>query len=128
MSLPHLIYPVPAKHGLGIHLTMDREGRVRLGPDTEFVDTIDYEVPEERAEAFRKAVARYWSGSEIENLTPDTAGIRPKLSGPEGGFRDFVIKEETAQGFPGWINCIGIESPGLTASPAIAERVAGFID
>ena len=128
LSLPHLVYPVPAKHGLGIHLTMDREGRVRLGPDTEFVDSIDYEVPSERAAAFKDAVARYWSGPEIENLIPDTSGIRPKLTGPEGGFRDFVIKEEKENGFPNWINCIGIESPGLTASSAIAERVAGFIE
>ncbi len=128
MDLPHLIYPVPVKHGLGIHLTLDRRGGVRLGPDTEFVDSINYEVPEERAAVFQEAVARYWSGSEIEDLIPDTAGIRPKLSGPEGGFRDFVIEEESSKGFPGWINCLGIESPGLTASPAIAERVAGFIE
>lgn len=126
--LPHLVYPVPAKHGLGIHLTMDREGRVRLGPDTEFVDAIDYEVPAERAAAFRDAAARYWSGPEINDLIPDTAGIRPKLSGPQDGFRDFVIEEETAKGFPGWINCIGIESPGLTASPAVADHVAGFLE
>lgn len=126
--LPHLVYPLPAEHGLGIHLTMDREGRVRLGPDTQFVDTTDYEIPAERAESFRAAAARYWSGAEINELTPDTAGIRPKLAGPGEGFRDFVVAEESANGFPGWINCLGIESPGLTASPAIAERVAGFIE
>ncbi|PCI36833.1 MAG: FAD-dependent oxidoreductase [Elusimicrobia bacterium] len=128
LSLPHLVYPVPTQYGLGIHLTMDREGRVRLGPDTEFVDRIDYEVPAERASVFRDVVARYWSGSEIEDLTPDTAGIRPKLSGPDGDFRDFVIEEESAKGFSGWVNCLGIESPGLTASSAISERVAGFVE
>jgi L-2-hydroxyglutarate oxidase LhgO len=128
LRLPHLVYPVPVKHGLGIHMTMDREGRVRLGPDTEFVDDLDYEIPAERADAFRASVRRYWPGPEIDDLTPDTAGIRPKLSGPGDGFRDFVIREESDRGFPGWINCIGIESPGLTASPAIAERVSGFIN
>ncbi|OIO09465.1 MAG: hypothetical protein AUJ52_06470 [Elusimicrobia bacterium CG1_02_63_36] len=128
IRIPRLVYPVPVRHGLGIHLTMDREGRVRLGPDTQFVDAIDYEVPGERAAAFREAVSRYWSGPEISDLLPDTAGIRPKLSGPEGGFRDFVVEEESAKGFPGWVNCIGIESPGLTASWAVAERVAGFLE
>lgn len=126
--LRQLVYPVPVKHGLGIHLTPDREGRIRLGPDTEFVAALDYAVPEERAQAFRDSAARYWPGLSTERLFPDTAGIRPKLTGPEGGFRDFVIREESANGCPGWINLAGIESPGLTASPAIADEIAALAE
>ena len=120
--------PLPAKISLGIHLTPDREGRVRLGPDAEFVDRIDYDVDPGLRAKFHRSVARYWPELEEGELSPDTAGIRPKLVGPEGGFRDFVIEEESAKGLPGWINLIGIESPGLTASPAIAERVASLIE
>lgn len=123
----HLVYPMPAHHGLGVHMTIDMAGRCRFGPDTEFVDSLDYEVDPGRACAFRNAIARYLPEVELADLSPDMAGIRPKLSGPKDGFRDFVIVEESSRGLPGWINLIGIESPGLTASPAIAERVAGML-
>ncbi len=126
--LPHLVYPVPVRHGLGIHLTPDREGRVRLGPDTEFVESVDYDVSEDLAPKFAESVRRYWPDLSDEDLAPDTTGIRPKLTGPDGGFKDFVIREETERGLAGLINLIGIESPGLTASPAIAERVAAMIE
>ncbi|MFH2204235.1 MAG: NAD(P)/FAD-dependent oxidoreductase [Elusimicrobiota bacterium] len=127
-KLPHLIYPVPSKHGLGVHLTPDRRGRVRLGPDTEFTDEIDYDVPAELAGKFAAAARRFWPGLREQDISPDTAGIRPKLTGPEGGFRDFVIQEESGRGLEGLINLIGVESPGLTASPAVAERVAAMIE
>ncbi|HBL18230.1 MAG TPA: FAD-dependent oxidoreductase [Elusimicrobia bacterium] len=126
IPLPHLVYPVPEAHGLGVHLTPDREGRVRLGPDSAFVHSLDYDVDPALRASFHAAASRYWPGLAPEDLDPDTAGIRPKLSGPEGGFRDFVIAEESARGLPGWINLIGIESPGLTAALAIAERVAAL--
>ncbi|MEE8424749.1 MAG: NAD(P)/FAD-dependent oxidoreductase [Elusimicrobiota bacterium] len=128
IRLPHLVYPVPQKHGLGIHLTPDREGRVRLGPDTEFIDRIDYDVDPGLAAGFHESVVRFWPELKAEDLTPDTCGIRPKLSGPNDGFRDFVIQEESARGLPGWVNLLGIESPGLTASPAIAEHVAAMVE
>lgn len=128
MKLPHLVYPVPQKHGLGIHLTPDREGRIRLGPDTEFIDRIDYGIDPGLAADFHESVVRFWPELKAEDIAPDTCGIRPKLSGPEGGFRDFVIQEETARRLPGWINLLGIESPGLTASPAIAEHVAAMVE
>ncbi len=126
-ALAHLVYPMPARHGLGVHLTMEREGGIRLGPDTEFVSELDYAVDHSKAERFAAGVARYWPGLTAGDLLPDQSGIRPKLSGPEGGFRDFVIAEESSRGFPGWVNLIGIESPGLTAAPAIAEMVAGLL-
>lgn len=128
ISLAHLIYPMPAKHGLGVHITIDRAGRIRLGPDTEFVDRIDYAVDAGKAKAFHAAVSRYFEGISLEDVVPDTSGIRPKLTGPEGGFRDFVVAEEGSKGLPGWVNLIGIESPGLTASLAIAERVEELIE
>lgn len=128
IRLPHLIYPLPVRHGLGIHLTPDREGRVRLGPDTEFVESVDYDVSEHLAPQFAESVRRYWPDLSDEDIIPDTAGIRPKLTGPDGGFKDFVVREETERGLPGLINLIGIESPGLTAAPAIAERIATMIE
>jgi len=119
-----LIYPVPQQAGLGIHATLDLSGRIRFGPDAEYVGELDYDVDPSKARVFAEAVRRYLPGMSEANLVPDYAGIRPKLAGPGEGFRDFVIEELTAQGAPGLIACIGIESPGLTAALAIAERVA----
>ncbi|MDE2293407.1 MAG: FAD-dependent oxidoreductase [Elusimicrobia bacterium] len=126
-ALAHLVYPMPARHGLGVHMTLDRAGGVRLGPDTAFVDSLDYAVDPAKAEAFAASVSRYWPGVRAEDLVPDQSGIRPKLSGPSEGPRDFVVQEESARGLPGWVNLVGIESPGLTASPAIAEMTAGLL-
>ena len=81
-SLPHLIYPMPVKHGLGTHLTLDREGGVRLGPDTAFVDTLDYAVDPLKAAAFAQSVSRYWPGLCAEDLIPDQSGIRPSCPAP----------------------------------------------
>jgi L-2-hydroxyglutarate oxidase LhgO len=127
-KIPHLLYPLPSRDGLGIHITLDRSGGVRLGPDTEFVDTIDYTIAETLKEPFAASVARYLPAIRPADLMPDTAGIRPKLSGPGEAHRDFVIAERSPQGFPGWIDCLGIESPGLTASPAIAELVLSMLE
>jgi len=122
-----LIYPVPAGAGLGIHITLDLAGRVRLGPDAEYVDAVSYEVDERKREAFARAVRRYLPALDAESLVPDFAAVRPKLAGPGEPFRDFAIREESDAGFPAFVNLIGIESPGLTASPAIAERVAELL-
>jgi L-2-hydroxyglutarate oxidase LhgO len=120
----HLIYPVPVPGGLGIHITLDMGGRYRLGPDVEYVEAPRYDVDPGKAEAFAESVRRYLPELRAEDLAPDFAGIRPKLQGPGETFRDYVIEEASHHGAPGLWNLLGIESPGLTASSAIARRVA----
>lgn len=127
VRLSRLVYPVPQQAGLGIHATLDLAGRVRFGPDTEYVDALDYRVDPAKASSFREAACRYLPGLATAELVPDYAGIRPKLAGPGQGFRDFVIEEASAHGAPGFVACVGIESPGLTAALAIGARVAGLI-
>ena len=122
-----LVYPVPAGPGLGVHVTLDLGGRVRFGPDAEYVERPRYDVDPRKAERFAAAASRYLPGLRAEWLAPDYAGVRPKLAGPGVAFRDFVVQEESAAGLPGFVNLIGIESPGLTAALAIGERVAGLL-
>ncbi len=124
LALQRLIYPVPQQAGLGIHATLDLSGRIRFGPDAEYVDEISFEVDPVKAIHFSEAARCYLPTLSESSLIPDYAGIRPKLAGPGEGFRDFVIEEASAHGAPGFVACIGIESPGLTASLAIAARVA----
>lgn len=128
--LNHLVYPVPSgeREGLGIHATIDLAGRVRFGPDVEYVDRIDYAVDERKNTMFREAVRSYLPSIAGADFHADLCGIRPKLQGPGEPFRDFIIREESDSGLPGLINLIGIESPGLTASPAVAERVASLVE
>ena len=118
-----LIYPVPEQAGTGIHISLNLEGNIKLGPSAEYVNVIDYSVDETSKVDFYRAAHRYLPAIQIDDLSPDFAGIRSKLQGPGEGFRDFVIADETDKGLPGLINLIGIESPGLTASPAIASYV-----
>jgi len=119
-----LIYPVPEPGGLGTHLTLDLAGNARFGPDVEWVDAPDYSVPAERAEAFAASIRRYWPEVAAERLQPAYAGVRPKLGGPEAPAHDFRIDGPSEHGVAGVIHLFGIESPGLTASLAIASRVA----
>ena len=125
-----LIYPVPAPKltGVGIHITFDLEGRMRLGPSIQYVDSIDYAVDNQHKRLFYDSVRRFLPWIKYDDLEPEMAGIRPKLQEPGGDFKDFVIREESAKGLPGLVNLIGIESPGLTASPAIAGYVYGLIE
>ncbi|MEI6168810.1 MAG: NAD(P)/FAD-dependent oxidoreductase [bacterium] len=118
-----LIYPVPHKDltGLGVHATLDLGGRMRFGPDTEYVDRLDYTVDERKQGAFYQSACKIITGLEESRLMPDMAGIRPKLKG--SGVMDFIIRHEAANGLPNFINLIGMESPGLTASLAIARHV-----
>lgn len=127
LRVQRLVYPVPHGAGLGVHVTLDLGGRLLLGPDAEYVDAIRYDVDPRKADAFAAAAGRYLPGLRAEWLTPDQAGIRPKLAGPGEAFRDFVVEEGSALGKPGLVNLIGIESPGLTAAPAIAERVVELL-
>ncbi|CAB5132076.1 FAD dependent oxidoreductase [Rhizophagus irregularis] len=122
----HLIYPVPPKNlvNVGTHLTLDLSGRIRFGPDVLYQDDPDdYSLNDDRIDSFADAVKTYIPSIKKENLYPDYTGIRPKLQGPGEPFRDFIIKEEIDHGLEGFVNLIGIESPGLTSSLSIAEMV-----
>jgi L-2-hydroxyglutarate oxidase LhgO len=120
-----LVYPVPEPGGLGVHLTLALDGMARFGPDVEWIDAIDYRVDPARADRFYGAIRRYWPGLRDGALQPAYAGIRPKLSGPGEPNVDFRFDGPEVHGIPGLANLFGIESPGLTASLAIAELVAG---
>lgn len=120
----HLIYPVPEHDGLGVHLTLDMAGQARFGPDTEWVERIDYRLDPARGAGFAAAIRRYWPGLADGALSPSTAGIRPKLFPAGGPATDFAIEGPETHGVAGLVNLFGIESPGLTASLAIAEAVA----
>ncbi len=124
-----LIYPVPPPKitGVGIHLTLDLDGRMRLGPDIQYVDSIDYTVDNQHKQLFYDSARKFLPSIEYEDLEPEMAGIRPKLQKPNEDIRDFIIRDESDKGLPGFINLIGIESPGLTASPAIAEYVRNLV-
>jgi L-2-hydroxyglutarate oxidase LhgO len=130
LRFERLVYPVPGHAGLGVHVTLDLGGRVRFGPDATYLERpaeADNAVDAAKAAEFAQAAQRYLPSLRAEWLTPDQAGIRPKLQGPGDAFRDFYVAEESAAGLPGFVNLIGIESPGLTAAPAIAERVAELL-
>jgi L-2-hydroxyglutarate oxidase LhgO len=122
-----LIYPVPVPGGLGTHLTLDLAGQGRFGPDIEWVDRIDWNVDPARKDGFVAAARRIWPALDPDRLQPGYAGIRPKLVGPGEPDADFRIDGEVAHGLPGLVNLFGIESPGLTASLAIGQRVAGML-
>jgi L-2-hydroxyglutarate oxidase LhgO len=123
--LSRLVYPVPTHATLGVHAVLGLDGRLRFGPDIDARPDrqADYRVDEAKRTAFGQAVRRLVPEIADEDLSPDLAGIRARLQGPGEGVRDFAIAEESARGLPGLVNLIGIDSPGLTSSPAIAEEV-----
>lgn len=123
----HLVYPVPADGGLGIHATNDMGGSARFGPDVEWVDDIDYAFDDSRKESFVAAIGRYFPDLDESRLVPAYTGIRPKLSGPGEPARDFVIQGPESHGIPGLVNLFGIESPGLTAGVAIGDLVSQIL-
>lgn len=123
----HLIYPVPESAGLGVHLTLDLGGQARFGPDVEWIDAIDYRVDPARADAFYAEVRRYWPDLPDGALQPAYAGIRPKPHAPDEPARDFIVSGPAEHGVAGLVNLYGIESPGLTASLALADHVAASL-
>lgn len=122
-----LIYPVPVDGGLGVHLTLDLAGSARFGPDVEWVDSVDYTVDPVRGAVFYDEIRRYWPGLSAGALLPAYAGIRPKLSGPGQPAADFMIQGPAGHGAGQIVNLFGIESPGLTASLAIADHVVALL-
>ena len=122
-----LIYPVPVPGGLGVHLTLDLAHQARFGPDVEWIETEDYSVDPTRAQTFYAAIRRYWPGLKDGALQPAYCGIRPKLAPPGAPAQDFRIVGPAEHGGAGLVNLFGIKSPGLTASLAIADHVAGLL-
>ena len=132
-SMRTLIYPLPNQqlNGLGIHTTKSLDGRTRLGPDAEFLGKslhFDYSIDNTKKQKYYESCKGYLPFLKLEDLEPDFAGIRPKLQKPGEEFRDFIIRNEDANGFPNFINLVGIESPGLTSSLAIGQYVKKIIN
>ena len=120
-----LIYPVPEENGvgLGIHGTLDLGGQLKFGPDTQYIDSLEYVVPPDLRGKFVQAIKRYFPGIDAERLQPAYSGIRPKLQAPGTAAEDFCLQGEAVHEIRGLVNLYGIESPGLTSSLAIAQRV-----
>lgn len=116
-----LVYPVAQAGGLGVHVTLDLSGQARFGPDVRWLDKVEYEFDDSRRDEFVAAIRRYFPTLDESKLQPGYTGIRPKLELAEGHSDDFVIRTHREHGVDGLINLLGIESPGLTASLAIAE-------
>lgn len=123
-----LIYPVPEKAGLGVHLTLDLGGQARFGPDTQWVEREEYDVDISRADGFYAAIRRYWPALPDGALSPGYAGIRPKISAPDAPAADFLVSGPAQHGIGGLVNLFGIESPGLTSSMAIGAHVAAVVN
>jgi len=130
--ISRLIYPVPHPNmeGIGIHVTIDMGGGVKLGPDVKYLESnvYDYKLTASKQEAFYQSAKKFLPFLEFDDLAPEMAGIRPKIQKPGEPLRDFYIMEESDRGYPGFINLIGMESPGLTSSIAIAKYVNGLIN
>ena len=123
-----LIYPTPVDGGLGIHVTLDLAGRIRFGPDVEWITREDYDVDPGRAQSFYARIRTYWPGLLDGTLVPDYAGIRPKLTGPGEPAADFLIEGPAQHGLSGLVQLFGIESPGLTSSLSLAEDVVTYLE
>jgi len=126
-AFSRLIYPAPVEGGLGVHVTLDMAGRMRFGPDVQWIDREDYDVDPTRAESFYAAIRRYFPALPDGSLVPDYCGVRPKLTGPGEPAADFLIDAPRDHGLPGLVMLFGIESPGLTSSLSIGEEVVAHL-
>jgi L-2-hydroxyglutarate oxidase LhgO len=126
-AFSRLIYPTPIDGGLGVHVTLDLAGRMRFGPDVEWITEENYTVDPRRADSFYARIRTYWPDLPDNSLLPDYCGIRPKISGQGEPQADFMIAGPDAHGMPRLVNLFGIESPGLTSSLALAEDVVGYL-
>ncbi len=132
--ISHLVYPLPHEHlvSVGIHITIDRAGQAKLGPDMEYINSLVpepqwYVFDDSRKEKFYNAVKSYFPDLSMEDLSPGQVGVRPKLLGSETKVKDFIISEESGKGLPGLVNLVGIESPGLTCAREISREVFKLI-
>jgi L-2-hydroxyglutarate oxidase LhgO len=123
-----LIYPVPVDGGIGIHITLDLAGRMRFGPDVEWIERESYTVDANRATSFYERIRGYWPGLPDNSLMPDYCGVRPKVTGPGEPAADFLIDPPAQHGIAGLVHLFGIESPGLTSSLSIADEVVGYLE
>ena len=123
-----LVYPVAEPGGLGVHVTLDLGGQARFGPDVCWIDRIDYGFDDSQRGAFIEAIRRYYPALDEARLHPGYTGIRPKIAAPDAPAADFRIDGPANHGVPGLVNLLGIESPGLTASLAIAQAVAAIVE
>jgi L-2-hydroxyglutarate oxidase LhgO len=128
-----LVYPVHNRAGLGVHLTLDLAGQARFGPDVHWLpagtapEAVDLSVPESVAPGFEAAIRRYWPGLPANALAPAYSGLRPKVVGPQDPAGDFVLRGQAVHGAPGWVDLLGLESPGLTACLAVADAVEDLL-
>ena len=124
-----LIYPLPEANtaGLGIHATLDMGGQLRFGPDTAYIQHLDYDVDDNKRQVFTRAIRNYFPAIKAADLLPGYAGIRPKITGPDQPPADFLIQSSRDHGIAGLVQLFGIESPGLTASLAIGDLVTRLI-
>lgn len=130
--LKRLVYPVPLKNmeGIGVHVTIDIGGGVKLGPDVKYLEynIYDYTLTPSKLDAFYKSAVKFLPFITPGDLAPEMAGLRPKIQKPGDPQRDFYIMEESRRGLPQFINLIGMESPGLTSSLAIAKYVRCLVN
>lgn len=127
-KLSRLVYPAPTPISLGVHAVLGLDGSLKFGPSAFYVEVLDYDVDPENARSFYEQAKPFFPFLEETDLQADMSGIRPKLQSEHDVFKDFVIAEESARGLPGLVNLIGIESPGLTSAPALAEFVMNMIE
>ncbi|MFL6799570.1 MAG: NAD(P)/FAD-dependent oxidoreductase [Xanthobacteraceae bacterium] len=126
-AFSRLIYPVPVPGGLGVHVTLDLAGRMRFGPDVQWIEQESYDVDLTRAAAFYGRIRDYWPGLPDNTLVADYAGIRPKLTGPGEPAADFMIEGPAQHGLPRLVHLFGIESPGLTSALSLADEVVSYL-
>jgi L-2-hydroxyglutarate oxidase LhgO len=126
-AFSRLIYPLPIPGGLGVHVTLDLAGRMRFGPDVEWIEQENYDVDAGRAAAFYRSIRSYWPALPHNSLAPDYAGIRPKLTGAGEAAADFMIEGPREHGCDRLVHLFGIESPGLTCALSLAEEVTGYL-
>jgi L-2-hydroxyglutarate oxidase LhgO len=126
-AFSRLVYPVPIPGGLGVHVTLDLAGRMRFGPDVEWIDAENYDVDPARAAAFYRRIRDYWPALPEGSLKPDYAGIRPKVTGAGEPAADFIIDAPKDHGLAGLVQLFGIESPGLTSALSLAEEIVSYL-